>query len=86
MVCNRCGKENDPESRYCSACGLFLAGNATQDTVDSSASSAPLIPRATPRQYSREDIEELLIVRKATRREDPSSKVLKQDDVDKLFG
>lgn len=36
-------------------------------------------------QYSPQEIEELLALRKTTRRETDSTKTLKQDDVDKLF-
>jgi uncharacterized OB-fold protein len=85
MVCSRCGKANDPESRYCSACGMSLLALVTEESPESSLTSASSVPSSTPRQYSPEDIEELLILRKVVKREDRSAKVLKQDDVDKLF-
>ena len=86
MVCSRCGKNNDALSRYCSACGLSLADPAKQDPSDVIPPPTSPVMRSVPKQYSPEDIEELLSVRKMMKKEEPSAKVLKQDDVDKLFG
>jgi hypothetical protein len=85
MNCSRCGKVNDPESRFCNACGMSLLGSVTEDSPETSLTSSSSAPSSTPRQFSPQDIEELLLLRKVVKREDRGAKVLKQDDVDKLF-
>ncbi|HTY39001.1 MAG TPA: zinc ribbon domain-containing protein [Bacteroidota bacterium] len=77
-VCSRCGNATLVNDRFCSSCGQAL-----------DAAELPVAaPRASlgTRQYTAQEIEELLLLRKAIRREDTASKTLNQDDVDKLFG
>ena len=76
-ACSECGALGLPDDRFCRVCGrpLIAAANG--------ASSCQSIPT---KQYSRQDIEELLSLRKLIRREGIASKTLSQDDVDKLFG
>jgi hypothetical protein len=59
---------------------LDLAGRPVGWSVDSSRKQLPVTS-----QYSQQEIEELLALRKTTRRETKATKALNQDDVDKLF-
>jgi len=76
-ACGECGALARPDDQFCRACGrpLLAAANV-------SPSRQPI----PARQYSRQDIEELLSLRKLIRKEEIASKTLNQDDVDKLFG
>ena len=76
-ACNECGFLSPPDDRFCRACGQPLAAAAGEP------SSQQPIP---VKQYSRQDIEELLVLRRLVRKEEIASKTLNQDDVDKLFG
>ena len=75
-VCSRCGNVSEPDDRFCSSCGL-AAGD-----VDLSIS--PRLPSPV-KQYTPQEIEELLILRRLMRKVENASKTLNQDDVDKLF-
>ena len=75
-VCSRCGNVSHLDDRFCSSCGL-AAGD-----VDSSIS--PRLP-STVKQYTPQEIEELLMLRRSMRKAESISKTLNQDDVDKLF-
>ena len=69
-----------PDDRYCTSCGLDLAGRPVGWSVNSSRNQSPVTS-----QYSSEEIEDLLALRKTIRKETDAAKTLKQDDVDKLF-
>jgi hypothetical protein len=77
-ACTRCGNLTRPNDHFCSSCGQALGAEASADTT--------LPAQKTTRQYTPQEIEELLILRRLTRREETASKTLNQDDVDKLFG
>jgi hypothetical protein len=77
MMCSRCGNRARQNDRFCSSCGQAI-GAAAVETI--------LPAQNTTKQYTPNEIEELLTLRKLTRREDNASKTLNQDDVDKLFG
>jgi hypothetical protein len=76
-ACVECGVLARPDDRFCRACGQPLVAAA------SDALSRQPVPT---KQYSRPDIEELLLLRKLIRKEEVGSKTMSQDDVDKLFG
>ena len=80
IVCTQCGTVAHPDDRYCISCGLDLAGQPVGGSVESSRKQLP-----APSQYSQQEIEDLLALRKATRRETKAAMTLNQDDVDKLF-
>jgi len=75
-VCSRCGNVSEPDDRFCSSCGL-AAGD-----VDLSIS--PRFP-SPAKQYTPQEIEELLMLRRSMRKAENASTTLNQDDVDKLF-
>jgi uncharacterized membrane protein YvbJ len=81
IICDRCGKINSLDDGYCGSCGLALASSAKQDGSSSSATSS-----TDTKQYTAREIEELLSLRKVLiKKEDASSKVMSQGDIDKLF-
>lgn len=75
-ICSRCGNVSEPDDRFCSSCGL-AAG-------DVNLSVSPRLP-STIKQYSPQEIEELLILRRSMRKAENASITLNQEDVDKLF-
>jgi ribosomal protein L40E len=75
-VCSRCGNVSEPNDRFCSSCGL-AAGD-----VDLSIS--PRLPSPV-KQYTPQEIEELLILKRSMRKAENAAKTLNQDEVDKLF-
>jgi uncharacterized membrane protein YvbJ len=83
IVCTRCGKLNRLEDSYCESCGLTLASSAQEDA---SASASSLTTPVATKQYTAQEIEDLLSLRKVlVRKEDASSKTLSQEDIDNLF-
>lgn len=79
-LCSRCGTAAHPDDHYCTSCGLDLSQRGGADMMRTSRNQSSVMS-----QYSPQEIEELLALRKTTRRETDSTKTLKQDDVDKLF-
>ncbi len=77
-ACRQCGHPIGSDDRYCVSCGqaLFHTDNVT-------ATHRSALPA---KQYSPNDITELLALRRVMKKEEISSKTLNQDDVDKLFG
>lgn len=102
MTCPHCNAENPPSGKFCSSCGSVLekaciecgalartddrfcraCGQLLIAASDDSLSRQPI----PTKQYTRLDIDELLILRKLIRKEEIASKTMNQDDVDKLFG
>ena len=78
MACSHCGDPTRPNDHFCSSCGQALGVDDSADTI--------LPAQKTTKQYTPHEIEELLTLRRLTRREETTSKTLNQDDVDKLFG
>jgi hypothetical protein len=85
MVCSKCGKACELEDSFCGYCGAALSINVGSDFPDGtsagSASSAP----GSIKQYTPREIEDLLAMRKTSKREVQGRRVLRQDDVDELF-
>lgn len=83
-TCQHCGKAGQLDDLFCGACGLTLVSS-----VDEESAADPVASRDSPvttKQYSPRDIEELLTLRKALKKEEASAGALNQEDVDKLFG
>jgi len=76
-ACSECGTFAGPEDRYCRVCGRVLLA---------AASDSPSRQPTPTNQYSRQEIEELLSLRRLIRKEELATKTLNQEDVDKLFG
>jgi len=77
--CQRCKNVGDINDKYCGVCGNALAMNAQERLF-----SPPEEP-GTPKQYSPEEIMDLLSLRKIARAEEAASSTVTQDDVDLLF-
>lgn len=102
MTCPHCNAENPPGGKFCSSCGSVLEKACSEcgalvrpDDQFCRACGHPLVAAANDapsrqpnptKQYSQQDIEQLLSLRKLIRKEEVASKTLNQDDVDKLFG
>ena len=86
VVCSSCGRMCELEDAYCGVCGTELTISVGSDFPDDPGTGSPSAAAATIKQYTPREIEELLILRKVTKKENPASKVLRQSDVDQLFG
>lgn len=77
-ACSQCGHTVGPDDRFCTSCG--------QPIEVREPSSYPQRSPLQTKQYSPQEISDLLTLRKSLRKEDSGSKTLNQDDVDQLFG
>jgi hypothetical protein len=78
IACTQCGGAMRLTDRFCGSCGEATA-------ADEQAKDSPPGP-SSPKQYTPQEIELLLFLRRSMRREETASKTLNQDDVDQLFG
>ncbi len=85
-VCPRCGSVTEPADRFCTSCGLNLEARPEPAPHFTAPMTEAGVQLPSTKQYSHEEIKELLALRQATRRESAGQKTLSQDDVDKLFG
>lgn len=85
-ACTKCGVPCAPDDRFCGSCGEPLA-LALQDeppmlvNPDADSLSSGMI-----RQYTPEDIEVLLTLRRMLKKDETTVKTLRQDDIDQMFG
>ena len=85
-ICSSCGVPCHPEDRYCGSCGAPQA-LALQDEPPALAGASSLSSSsAAMKQYTPQEIEILLALRKTLKKEETTVKTFRQDDVDKLFG
>jgi hypothetical protein len=82
-VCGRCGMVNGPDDGFCGHCGFALAAS----TVKGLSSPVPrnCTPHNLPPQYSMQEIEELLSLRRALEKMQGDPQTLDQDEIDRLF-
>ncbi len=88
IICDRCGVVNHFEDRYCGTCGLVLAGALKNESIPEAPTAQPqatILPHTSTRQYSAQDMEELLSLRRAMKEKEPTTKILNQNDIDDLF-
>ena len=83
LTCDRCGSINRMEARHCGACGQGLVASLQQE--GGSPASAQKARAIVTRQYTPSEIEELLLLRKATKADEESAKILSQNEIDNLF-
>ncbi len=83
LVCDRCGSVNRPEDKHCGTCGQALAASLEQGEVRSAVPQKPLLRGV--RQYTAQEIEELLLLRNAMK-EVKHPIIMTQKDIDNLFG
>lgn len=81
-ICGRCGNVNDFEDKFCGICGAVLAGSLSQEHL---FSPKALGGANAPRQYTPDEIDELLSLRADVRQEQMASEKLTQEDLDSLF-
>jgi predicted amidophosphoribosyltransferase len=81
--CDRCQHVINPSDQYCGNCGLMLAASLIQKPVQ--PKPAARTTKKSVRQYSPEDIEELLSLRTQYSSESQSQVTLNQDEIDSLF-
>lgn len=85
LVCQRCGSANLPEAGYCASCGFALAPSLSGESAPSARLRTEVIDPESMRQYTPEEIDELLALRRAMKVEEPPPKGLDQSEIDKLF-
>jgi len=83
ILCDRCGSINGMEARHCGTCGQALVASLKQEGVSPAPVGKARIARV--RQYTLSEIEELLLLRKAMKAEEESTKIMNQHDIDNLF-
>lgn len=83
-LCDRCGFVNDFQDSYCAACGLSLAPSLKPTPQPEDANRPSLV--RPERQYSQDEIQQLLSLRKEIFLKLTTSKQVSQDEIDKLFG
>lgn len=83
ILCDRCGSINRMEARHCGTCGHALVASLKQEDMSPGPSEKARIAGA--RQYTLSEIEELLLLRKAMKAEEGSTRIMNQHDIDNLF-
>ncbi len=81
-VCKRCGTAGKHEAKFCGMCGAAFPVSGEQQRL---FTHAAITPSHTPRQYTAEEIEDLLSLQKLARQEALNSEQLSQKDLDTLF-
>jgi hypothetical protein len=81
--CDRCQHIINPSDQYCGNCGLMLAASLSQQA----AKPKPVAKAAKKmvRQYSPEEIKEMLDLRVQNSSESQSQVTMNQDEIDNLF-
>jgi hypothetical protein len=75
LICSHCGFSNEATAHYCGGCGRDVAATTTATRFDTAYAL---------HQYTAEEIEELLEDRQQMEAQ-RKSKLLTQDELDKLF-
>jgi hypothetical protein len=81
--CDRCQHIIKPSDQFCGNCGLTLASSLSQKPADKTPMTRQV--KKTGRQYSPQEIEELLSLRAVLSAESESHVKLNQDEIDSLF-
>lgn len=85
-ACSACGAPFRPDDRYCGSCGSALALSLKDEPPALAGPSSLSSSSALMKQYTPQEIELLLVLRKTLKKEETTVKTFRQDDVDKLFG
>jgi hypothetical protein len=83
-ICDRCGMVNSFEDQFCGTCGLPFVKLTKQSIPSTSINGKALLTKT--KQYTPEDIEELLELRRLSKKEESGIEIIGQDDIDKIFG
>lgn len=81
-VCKRCGTAGRHDAKFCGMCGTAFVSPGNQQGL---FTRSAITPSHTPRQYTGEEIEDLLSLRVLARQEALNSEQLTQKDLDALF-
>jgi hypothetical protein len=83
MLCIQCGSANRFDAHFCSICGRSIVSTSTQ--TDAPALAGSRRHAVSTRQYCVEDIEELLMLRRAMEQEKIAIGIVNQVEIDKIF-
>jgi len=78
--CPRCKSVGPYGDDFCGVCGNALGPNSQEHLF------SPTEHPDRPKQYTREEVEDLLSLRRTIREEEESSAKVTQSDVDSIFG
>ncbi len=81
-VCKRCGTAGTHDAKFCGMCGAPFTTLGEQKRL---FTPAAITPTHTPRQYTAEEIEDLLSLQALANQEAMDSEQLSQKDLDSLF-
>jgi hypothetical protein len=84
--CGKCGLPSLPNDRYCGHCGSPTALALKDEPPALTGPSSSNSHSTSTRQFTAQEIDELLGLRRIMKKEETTVKTLRQDDVDKLFG
>lgn len=82
-ICSQCGTVNRFEDQFCGICGKPVGNALKQPSTPVSMGS--FAEPADTKQYSEEEIKDLLILRNTLNYGERGMEVLGQHDIDKLF-
>jgi predicted amidophosphoribosyltransferase len=82
-ICSRCGTVGRFEDEFCGNCGMPISTALKQPTAVPSMGS--FAEPVDTRQYTKEEINDLLILRNAMKLDEHGTEILRQNDIDKLF-
>ena len=85
-ACTKCGVPTRPDDRYCGSCGEPLALSLAVEPPAIADPSSHVPASAVVDQYTPQEIDVLLALRRTLKKEETTVKTFRQDDVDKLFG
>jgi hypothetical protein len=83
ILCDRCGSVNRFEDKFCGICGLSFVIASQQTNAPEHASGRA--SSVSSKQYTAADIEELLTLRRALRKQMSAIDIVNQHDIDTLF-
>ena len=81
--CDRCQHLINPSDQYCGNCGLMLAASLSRQAVQPRPMAKA--EKKMVRQYTQEEIKEMLALRAQYSSESESQVTLSQDEIDNLF-
>jgi hypothetical protein len=84
ILCARCDHQNSIEDKFCGFCGFPISTAQMKNAADNPVSFRHR--HLSVRQYSPQEIEELLHMRRAIQRERDASRTVEQNDIDEIFG
>ena len=84
ILCAKCDHQNSIEDKFCGFCGFPISTAQMQNAAGAAVSFR--FRHMSVRQYSAQEVEELLTLRRAMQRDRDASRTLGQDDINEIFG